>query len=238
MFGPTLYVGAMLGAAFAGLLHLFQINVDPSWMAVVGMASVFAGAARVPIASMVMVIEMTGGFPLMMPTMIAVAIAFVVQLTLTRHAKYPTVYETQVPTPAQSPVYRDAYYQTAANLLRRQEVRLDRDILSSELHDALARGEGVPLTEKKEQLYNLSLPPGSPVVGREVRSLGLADMGVLIVGLIRGESEIVPNGGTRLQIGDSLLVACASHSIEEFRTLVNPLASKRPGKHERSDPEA
>src|SRR5699024_2529784 len=111
---------------------------------------------------------MTGGFGLIMPTMLAVALAFVVQFAMTRHAKYPTIYEAQVPTPAASPVYRDAYYETAAELLRRQEVRLDRDILSNELHGALERGEGIPLTRRKEQLYSLAIEPGSPVVGEEV----------------------------------------------------------------------
>src|SRR5699024_7120889 len=71
MFGPTLYVGAMLGAAYGALLHLFHIQVDGAWLAIVGMAAVFAGGARVPIASMVMVIEMTGGFQLIMPAMLA-----------------------------------------------------------------------------------------------------------------------------------------------------------------------
>lgn len=222
VFGPTLYVGAMLGAAFAALLHIFHVDVDSYQLAVVGMAAVFAGAARVPIASMVMVIEMTSGFQLIMPTMLAVAMAFVVQLRLTRHAKYPTIYEAQVPTPAQSPVYRQTYYETAANLLRRQEVRLDPDILSSELHGALERGEGVPLTQRKERLYSLRLPPGSPAVGREVRSLGLTNMGALIVGIIRGESEVVPNGGTRLQVGDGLLVAAEDETIEHFRALIAP----------------
>ncbi len=238
LFGPTLYVGAMFGAAFAALLRVFHLNVDGSWLAVVGMAAVFAGAARVPIASMVMVIEMTGGFQLIMPTMLAVALSFIVQFALTRNAKYPTIYEAQVPTPAQSPVYHEAYYETAADLLRRREVRLDRDILSNELHSALERGEGIPLTRRREQLYSLSLAPGSPAVGREVRSLGLADMGVLIVGLIRGESDIVPHGGTRLQVGDGLLVAARDNAIERFRALIAPPAAAAANPEQRPGPVA
>lgn len=220
MFGPTLYVGATLGAAFAAALNLLHLHLDSSWFAVVGMAAVFAGGARVPIAAMVMVIEMTGGFELIMPTMIAVALAFIVQLTLTRHAKYPTIYEAQVPTPAESPAHRRAYYNATVNLLKRQEVQLDRDILSRELRSALARGEGIPLTERSEQLYSLALAPGSPVVGREVRSLGLADLGVVIVGLIRGEGDVLPTGHTRLQVGDRLLVAARSDGIGQLRTLI------------------
>ncbi len=220
VFGPTLYVGVMLGGAFAGVLHLLHVNIDGTWLAVVGMAAVFAGTARVPIAAMVMVIEMTGGFTLIMPTMVAVAIAFLVQLMLSRHAKYPTIYECQVGSPADSPVYREVFYQAAADLLRRQSVHLDRDILTSELQAALDRGDGVALRGRKEQLYSLVVPTGSLAAGKEVRSLGLAEMGALIVGLVRGEADIIPSGGTRLQVHDGLLVAATDDSIVKFRALI------------------
>jgi CIC family chloride channel protein len=230
VFGPTLYVGIMLGGTFAGVLHLLHVDIDGTWLAVVGMAAVFAGTARVPIAAMVMVIEMTGGFTLIMPTMLAVAIAFLVQLMLSRNAKYTTIYECQARTPADSPIYHEMFYQTAADLLRRQRVRLDRDILDSELQAALARGEGVSMRMRQERLYHLSVPMGSPVAGREVRSLGLAEMGALIVGVVRGEGEIIPNGGTRLQVRDGLLVAATEESIQKFRALIgSPQAEEAEG---------
>lgn len=222
VFGPTLYVGIMLGGAFASLLHLFHIHIDSSWLAVVGMAAVFAGTARVPIAAMVMVIEMTGGFTLIMPTMLAVALAFLVQLMLSRNARYPTIYECQVRTPADSPVYHEMFYQTAVDLLRRQQVHLDRDILDTELQAMLDRGEGVTMRMHQERLYRVLMPTGSPTAGSEVRSLGLGEMGVIIVGVIRGEGEIIPNGGTRLQVHDSLLVAATDESIQKFRALIAP----------------
>lgn len=226
VFGPTLYIGAMLGGSFAGLLHMFHVYVNPSWLAVVGMAAVFAGAARVPIASMVMVIEMTGGFELITPAMLAVAIAFIVQLALTRNAKHPTIYEAQVPTQSDSPAFRELFYQNAMTLLRHRQVRLEPGILQQELQAALDLGEGVALHQRAEQLYSLKLMPGSPVAGRQVRSLRLAEIGVLIVGLTRGENAIVPHGGTRLQTGDGLLVASVGSSIEQFRELIAPPESK------------
>ncbi len=222
VFGPSLYVGAMLGAAFAALLALFHLNINASALAVVGMAALFAGAARVPIAALVMVIEMTGGYGLIMPTMIAVALAFVVQFALTRRARYPTLYEAQVAEPGDSPVYRDLYYQTAAKLLRTRQIRLDRDILGSELQSALGRGEGVALNRRREQLYSIHLAADTPVAGREVRSLGLAEMQVLIVGIIRGDNEIVPNGGTELLAGDELLIAAEDEAIARFRKAIAP----------------
>lgn len=222
LFGPTLYVGAMLGGTFAALLHVLGIPLNASWLAVVGMAAVFAGAARVPIAAMVMVIEMTNGFGLIAPTMIAVALAFIVQFALTRHAKYPTIYEKQVPTPAESPVYRQIYYDAVADLLRREEVHLDRELLTGELRGTLARGEGIPLAHGREQLYSLAITAGSAVAGQEIRTLGLGPLGIVIVGIIRGESDLVPEGQTRLQVGDGLLVAASSDAIEDFRILIAP----------------
>jgi CIC family chloride channel protein len=223
VFAPSLFVGALLGAAFATLLHDLGIEgINESALAVVGMAALFAGAARVPIASIVMVAEMTGGYGLFMPTMLAVAIAFLVQTALTRNARYPTLYEAQVPSPASSAVHHDEYYRFAAELLRNKEVKLDRDILHSELMTALDSGEGVPLSRRREHLYNLILKSGSPVAGQQVRSLGLDRLHVLIVGVIRGEHEFVPHGSNHLHVGDGLLVASMPDGFKAFRELVEP----------------
>ena len=107
-------------------------------------------------------------------------------------------------------------------LLRRQQVHLDRDILDNELQAVLDRGEGVAIRMHQERIYRVLMPAGSPAAGKEVRSLGLDDIGALIVGVIRREGEIIPNGGTRLQVHDSLLVAATDESIEKFRALVSP----------------
>ncbi|MEJ2236657.1 MAG: chloride channel protein [Syntrophobacterales bacterium] len=75
VFAPSLYVGAMLGGLLAQLFH------QPSAaFVIVGMAAVFAGAARVPLASMLMVTEMTGGYHLLPPAALAVILSPVVQI--------------------------------------------------------------------------------------------------------------------------------------------------------------
>ena len=53
VFGPTIFLGAMLGGFIAEVFHQ-----PPAAFAVVGMAAVFGGAARVPIATLLMVTEM------------------------------------------------------------------------------------------------------------------------------------------------------------------------------------
>ncbi len=220
VFAPSLFVGALLGAAFAAVLHGLGVHdVNATALAVVGMAALFAGAARVPIASLVMVAEMTGGYSLIMPTMFAVAIAYIIQYSLTRGLKYPSLYEAQVATPAESPVHHERYYQTVAHLLRKRQVQLEEDIFLNKFTERLASGQPVPLSEgeEAERLYSMDIEPGSRIAGKEVRALGFAD--VLIVSVVRGEKQIIPNGDTRLRVGDHLVVAATPESIDEFRRI-------------------
>jgi CIC family chloride channel protein len=216
VFAPSLYVGALLGAAFAAVLHVFGISgINATALAVVGMASLFAGAARVPIASLVMVAEMTGGYDLIMPTMLAVAISYLVQVGLTRTFKYPSLYEAQYATPASSPANIELYSEIVSSFLRQHRVHLDRNTLHSHLRRSLTRGEAVPLTPGQEHLYSIVLEPGTPAAGYQVRQV--ACPGVVIVGVLRGEKEIVPDAATVLLVGDELLVAATPSSVEDFK---------------------
>nr|MDA8108180.1 chloride channel protein [Betaproteobacteria bacterium] len=219
VFAPSLFVGALLGAAFAALLHAAGVTgVNSTALAVVGMAALFGGAARVPIATLVMVTEMTGGYGLIMPTMLAVAISFLVQYSLTRTFKYPSLYEAQVPTPAASPANSEVYNEIVSRFLRERRVRLDDEILHRHLKETLAAGAGIPLAYGQEKLYTIRLEPGTPVAGRQVRQTALP--GVVIVGVLRGEKEIVPGADTVLLVGDELLVAATQETVARFKQRV------------------
>jgi chloride channel protein, CIC family len=216
VFAPSLYVGAMLGAALAILLHSFHITGIPTTaLAVVGMAALFAGAARVPIASLVMVAEMTGGYHLIMPTMLAVAVSYLVQMALTRNVKYPTLYEAQETIPAASPANTEMFSEILADFLRQNRMQLDGGTINRHLTMALAEGEGIPLGRGHEQLYRITLNPGTAAAGLQVRQVACADM--VIVGVLRGEKEIVPSADTILQVGDDLLIAATPTSLEQFQ---------------------
>jgi len=182
------------------------------------MAALFAGAARVPIATLVMVAEMTGGYDLIMPTMLAVAVSYLVQFALTRTFKYPSLYEAQVPTPASSPANAEIYNEIVSRFLRERRVQLDDDILHLHLKDMLATGAGVPLAYGQEHLYTIRLDPGTPAAGKQVREIAMP--GVVIVGVLRGEKEIVPDASTVLLVGDDLLVATTRDSVKQFEAHV------------------
>jgi len=73
IFAPALFVGAMLGGTF-GYCDQFvfsrdQVQLGP--FALVGMGAVFAGVIRAPITSVLIIFEMTGGYGLVLPLMVA-----------------------------------------------------------------------------------------------------------------------------------------------------------------------
>src|SRR5262249_53141727 len=88
VFAPVLYVGAMLGGSLAHLLHR-----SPGPFAAVGMVGVFGGAARVPVATLLMVAEMTGDRRLLVPGALVAATSMVVQTWLAGSLRYPSLYE-------------------------------------------------------------------------------------------------------------------------------------------------
>ncbi len=78
IFAPSLFIGAMLGGAFGALdVEVFgHSHSEVGAFALVGMGAVFAGVIRAPITSVLIIIEMTAGYGLTLPLMIANMMAF------------------------------------------------------------------------------------------------------------------------------------------------------------------
>jgi CIC family chloride channel protein len=91
IFAPALFMGAMLGGAVGYLdVTVFHHSSDSiGAFAVVGMGAVFAGIVRAPMTSVLIIFEMTGGYGLVLPLMIANMSAF----ALARHWRRIPVYE-------------------------------------------------------------------------------------------------------------------------------------------------
>jgi CIC family chloride channel protein len=73
IFGPSLYIGGMLGGA-VGLLAaaiLQEPAVQPGAFALVGMGAAFAGIVRAPITSIIIIFEMTNNYSVILPLMAA-----------------------------------------------------------------------------------------------------------------------------------------------------------------------
>lgn len=100
VFAPGLFIGGMLGTAWWQILQgVPHLPATPLPFIVVGMMALFGAVARAPLAVMFMVGEMTGGYGLLVPAMITVGLAYIL-------VGHNTIYESQVPTPADSPAHR------------------------------------------------------------------------------------------------------------------------------------
>jgi chloride channel protein, CIC family len=73
IFGPSLFIGAMLGGTVGTVAHhLFPAyTATPGAYALVGMGAVFAGVVRTPMTSVLMIFEMTQDYAVIVPLMIA-----------------------------------------------------------------------------------------------------------------------------------------------------------------------
>jgi CIC family chloride channel protein len=80
IFGPALFIGAMLGGAVGSVAHI----VMPSYTgnvgayALVGMGAAFAGIVRVPLTSVIMIFEVTRDYTIIVPLMIANLLSYYV----------------------------------------------------------------------------------------------------------------------------------------------------------------
>ncbi|MDH4199113.1 MAG: chloride channel protein [Spirochaetia bacterium] len=124
MFGPSLYIGGLLGL-FVGMVARFifpgsQISL-PSFM-LVGMGSFYSGIARAPIAGMIMICEMIGSYVLLPPLIIGSIITLMLSHKI---AIYRTQLENRFKSPAHSydmDVMRKIMISQFTNLLRNNAV--------------------------------------------------------------------------------------------------------------------
>ncbi len=104
VFGPGLVIGGTLGAGvwviFNAVVPNFQVGI--AVFVIVGMMAFFGGVGKVPVAVILMTSEMTGELTLIVPSMIATAIAYIIT------GKY-SIYKSQLPTRADSPAHRGEY---------------------------------------------------------------------------------------------------------------------------------
>jgi CIC family chloride channel protein len=90
IFGPSLFIGAMMGAAVGGIAHtIFPVSTaGPGAYALVGMGAAFAGIVRTPLTSVIMIFEVTRDYTIIVPLMISNLIAYFISYRLQRDPIY------------------------------------------------------------------------------------------------------------------------------------------------------
>jgi CIC family chloride channel protein len=116
VFAPSLVIGGSFGAVF-GLVfaYLFPgVVSQPGTYVLVGMGAFFSGVAKVPFASLIMVCELTSGYGLLVPLMLATAVTYVFT------QQKVSIYREQVAGRIDSPAHRDEFM---VDILQQVQVR-------------------------------------------------------------------------------------------------------------------
>jgi len=100
MFAPALFIGGMSGGVVGFLSNRYfpDIVTQPGGYVLVGMAAFFASVANAPIGPLIMVCELTGGYGLLAPLMLASVLCILL-------GKHTSLYEHQVENKFESPAH-------------------------------------------------------------------------------------------------------------------------------------
>jgi CIC family chloride channel protein len=90
IFGPSLFVGAMVGGTVGSVAHtlLPGMTANAGAYALVGMGAAFAGIVRTPLTSVIMIFEMTRDYSIIVPLMISNLISFFISQQLQHEPIY------------------------------------------------------------------------------------------------------------------------------------------------------
>ncbi|MCL4338037.1 MAG: chloride channel protein [Candidatus Thermoplasmatota archaeon] len=103
VFAPGIVTGAFLGAAMGVVIHPYFPYINVAELTIVTMISFFGGISKAPISVLIMGTEMTGGFGLFLPLMLATTVSYFVS-----GSKY-SIYRAQVKNREASPAHRAEY---------------------------------------------------------------------------------------------------------------------------------
>jgi len=164
VFGPTLFIGGMLGAlvGYGGAALAPAFFPNPAAFVLVGMASYFAGVASAPIGAMLMVTEMTGGYALLPPLMLVSVLAILL-------ARGRSIYDQQVKDRFSSPAHLG---DLTLNVLEEMRVA-----------DVYRKSERVPSVEPGTRFERVR----EMVLGSGDATVPVVDSGGRLVGLLTAE---------------------------------------------------
>ena len=159
VFGPSVFIGAMLGGAFGFLGH----KVAPGWIihpnsfVLVGMGGFFAGVAKVPIASIIMACEMSSSYTLLVPLMLVSSISYLL-------LRKVSLYEKQLISRMASPAHVTEFSRGLLERISVHEAAKMRPV--NQIPEEMPFGELVQIMTTSREIYY-------PVVNREGKMTGI-----------------------------------------------------------------
>lgn len=157
VFGPSMVIGGGFGGAVGIACQQWGWVENPGCFVVVGMTGFFAGAARTPVSTIIMVTEMTGSYKLLLPAMWVCGITFLL-------SSRRTIYGSQVASRAQSAAHAGEYQVALLEKMRVADVFEPEPVVTIEEGTPLERLVRI-ITESKDDYY--------PVLDDQERMVGI-----------------------------------------------------------------
>ncbi len=182
MFAPTLFVGAMLGAAVGGAQHalLPHLTGTTGTYALVGMGVLFAGFLRAPMTSVFMVLEVSGNYSIIVPVIVANTFAYVISRALQPTAIFDLLTRQDgLELPSMEEQREEGILHVEDAMQRPEEPVLDAE---ETLNEALTRADS---SDAEDLLVRMSPNGWSIVTRQQLRTMlsegkGAAKLGSLL----------------------------------------------------------
>src|SRR5262249_28741559 len=156
VLGPSLFVGGMLGAVVWHLLMFIEPDavIARGAFALVGMGALFAAVIRVPITSILLIFEMTYDYEIILPLMVANAIAYAVASRLSPLSIYEAFMFQDGIHLGTGPKTDVLSGVTAASVMTQQVVTLPDDLTVAEALSIVGRLEfnGYPILKDSKMV--------------------------------------------------------------------------------------
>ncbi len=88
IFAPSLFLGAMTGVFFGGVVHIFFPEASPGAYALVAMGGLVSSTTYAPITAIIMVFELTNDYRIILPLMITCIISTIIATKFSRESIY------------------------------------------------------------------------------------------------------------------------------------------------------
>jgi len=187
MFAPTLFIGAMLGAAVGGAEHILlpQLTGSPGTYALVGMGVLFAGFLRAPMTSVFMVLEVSGNYSIILPVIVANTFAYVISRSLQPVAIFDILTRQdglELPSMEE---------QREEGILRVEDAMQPAPVLLLNADDTLDRVlQQVDAKSITPLLVRLNPTGWSSVAGQEIETMAKEGKGIMTLGSVLAARQI------------------------------------------------
>ncbi|NHI90968.1 MAG: CBS domain-containing protein [Candidatus Lokiarchaeota archaeon] len=160
IFAPSLFIGATFGGCIGFLFYfLFPGQVSyPMAFALVGMGALFAGVARAPLTCIIMTVEMTSDYLLIIPLMISCVLSYLINSLIMKEENIYTLKLLRRGVRIKYNYYTDLYDDIeVSEVMNKNVATIDEEMPIFELLEKIEMEQhmGYPVLNKEKELIGI-----------------------------------------------------------------------------------